>query len=150
MPELKLFIVLCGLAFSVHSAPIKLQASCNLEAPNSVNYFSITFQANGTARVEVNSNQIYVIAKEVKAENYSEFFYQSVDTVGRAGAYLNWNGFSTKHPMFTLERVNERDFVIHWKGFWDRETVKYTWNEIGSKGPDLYSESSVLQNCAYY
>lgn len=137
------------LSASLNASPLKLQATCNYEAENNINYFSITFISNDEARVEVNSNQIYINVK-AESEELGHYTFKSVDDIGLAGASLNWDKFSKDRAVFSLRKINTRDYVIEWYGFFDTSVNHFTWVDIGSKGPDLYSQKSVIYNCQYY
>ncbi|WP_047043427.1 hypothetical protein [Vibrio mexicanus] len=149
---MKWLIVFCMLLPSVSIASLlELKASCDRDNAQNINFFSIVFIGDGGARVEVNTNQIYVVAKEVKvSKESSDFFFDKTDSIGLAGANINWGDVSKQNPMFTLHKLNDRDYVIHWYGFFDEKKGEYLWSNAGEKGADLYSQRSIIQNCQHY
>lgn len=137
-------------SFSMASL-IELKASCDRENANNISFFSIVYLDEKIARIEVNSNQIYIVSREIKiSEESSEFFFERTDSIGLAGANVNWGKVSKNKPIFSLNKLNDRDYIINWYGFFDDEKDEYTWSNTGTQGPDLYSQRSIIQNCQHY
>ncbi|UPQ89574.1 hypothetical protein [Vibrio sinaloensis] len=128
-----------------------LQATCDNAGSSNNHYFSISFLDKNSARVEVNSNQIYVNTRyETQGNDEYIYYFKNIDNIGRAGAFLSWDNFSSSKPMFSLKKLNNRDYIVNWYGFYDNLANSYAWTEIGGKGPELYSKSSVIYDCTYY
>ena len=146
-----LIIFFALLPSFTQATTLQLKASCDIESANNLNFFSIVYVSDNLARVAVNTNQIYIITKEVDVtDDTSEFFFKNTDSVGLAGDNINWDYVSKDTPIFTLKKLNKRDYVINWYGFFDDSANKYIWSNAGREGVDLYSKSSILQNCDNY
>ena len=76
---------------------------------------------------EVNSNQIYILANIKKNKKDIEEFYliKPLD-LGRGGLNLNWDNFSLKKKIMSIEYKNNKINAI-WNGFYDKNQKKYVW-----------------------
>ncbi|KJY86584.1 hypothetical protein TW84_19550 [Vibrio neptunius] len=149
----KFFLLLMFFSFTAHTSvkEIKLSATCDIDNAANVNFFSVTYIGESLVRVEVNTNQIYVIAKRVDGDRGgSNFFFEDTDSIGIAGVNINWDNISKTMPMFRIDKLNERDYVIEWFGFFDETRNMYSWSKAGGVEVDLYSSKAILQNCENY
>lgn len=94
-----------------------------------ISNFSIEFESDNKAKIEVNSNQIYLTAKVVEEKNKISFFLISPNDLGRGGMMLDWKNFSKNTPIMSMRKINNNVSNIEWFGFYNLKRNQYEWKE---------------------
>jgi hypothetical protein len=146
-----IFLVLTILILTITSYASKYEKvlSTSCEYSN----FSVMYKSDDKAIIEVNSNQIYVLAKIKKTnQNTEEFMLLKPEDLGRGGIMLNWNDFSKTKSILTIKTNNHKK-IAFWHGFFDNNQSIYVWKKDtdlileGEQGPE--ENSYLLYDCAF-
>lgn len=91
--------------------------------------FSVAFQSNSKAIIELGLYQIHILSKVKKNEKKAdEFTLISPYDMGSGGFFFKWDQFSKKKPIMTIIEESENKYLALWYGFYDKLKKNYTLN----------------------
>jgi hypothetical protein len=94
--------------------------------------------------IEINSNQIYILATGTITGNILAIALEAPEDLGRGGMMLEWDNFSKTIPIAKMELISESTSTVEWLGFYNDRLKSRAWlNE-----PDfLTAENKVFSKC---
>lgn len=99
-------------------------------SPDCERWYGFEFGSNNSARIEVNSNQIYISAHvSTSAANRYTISLDRPEDLGRGGAALDWSSFSTSAPIADVTLSSDRTGTVEWHGFFNSKNTRYEWVE---------------------
>lgn len=111
------------------SLETKLQGNWKGDKACEMSTGSFIIGENNPITVEVNSNQIYILANVTKStENKYIVYLKEPDDLGRGGMQRPWIDYSKDKPIAELI-VSDNKMKVIWKGFYNTKSKAYEWIE---------------------
>lgn len=91
---------------------------------------SLTITAKNPIAIEVNSNQIYILANVITAPNNKDIllvYFDKTDDLGAGGVRRAWKSYSKDKPIAELHKKSNGEIKLVWNGFYNVSTKKYEW-----------------------
>lgn len=90
--------------------------------------------------IEVNSNQIYILAHGDFSERSSTLFLSRPEDLGMGGMRLSWDRYSRREPIAQLRLLSEGKAFVEWLGFYSEVSKIKEWVEE----PDFVAANSKI------
>lgn len=108
----------------------------------------IEINKDNSISMEINSGQIYIVAKAKISDQSSDILELYLDNPGECGpggAGMAWDDFSRIKPICTLDFSTTDSPKMDWLGFFNEKTKKVEWKD----GPDWVSEdfNGIFKKC---
>ena len=94
--------------------------------------------------IEINANQIYVLAAGVVSGDILSISLESPEDLGRGGMMLEWNNFSRTTPIAKMKLISDSTSTVEWLGFYNERLGARVW----ISEPDfLAAETNLFSKC---